>query len=319
MKKFCVQLLFFLLPPIILAYSVDILISTKLKRSNNFAAFEYPIWNAIFEGKVDANVFIYGSSRAWVHINPQMIGENVGRPAYNFGVDGHNFGLQYLRHEMLLKYNKAPKVIIHSVDMFTLTRQKDLYNFQQFLPYMFYNSELNNYLLRYNGFKPMDFKIPMLRYRLAPVAIKEVLGQVSGLDANVPVRINGFQAQDRVWDGKFEEAKRSLKVISVPIDPEMVKLFDDYLSDCQKRHIKVILVYTPEYIEGQLFESNRNDVISIYKDLAKKHDIPYLDYSKDPLTLDKKYFYNATHMNRVGTELFNMTLVADLKKLPAFN
>ncbi len=319
MKKFCIQLSYFVSIIIIIAYSADLFLSAKLKRSNNFAAFEYPTWNTIFYGKVNANVFIYGSSRAWVHIDPKMIEKNIGRSAYNFGVDGHNFGLQYLRHKMLLKYDKAPKIIIHSVDMFTLTHQKDLYNFQQFLPYMLYNSELENYLLQYNGFESMDFKIPMCRYRLAPVAVKEVFGQLLGLDENLEVRIKGFQAQDRVWDGKFEEAKRNLKVISVPIDPKMVQLFEDYLLDCQKQNIKVILVYTPEYIEGQLFESNREDVISIYKNMAKKHDIPYLDYSKDPLTLDKKYFYNATHMNKIGTDLFNKTLVSDLKKLPQFN
>ncbi len=319
MKNFCVQLLYFLLPPIILAYAADWLLSAKLQQSNNFAVFEYPIWNTIFKGNVDAKVFIYGSSRAWVHINPGMIERNLGQTAYNFGVDGHNFGLQYFRHKMLLKYNKTPKIIIHSVDMFTLTQQKDLYNFQQFLPYMLNDSELENYLIKYNGFEQMDFKIPMLRYRLAPVAIKEVFGQLSGLDANVPVRINGFQSQDRVWDGKFEEAKRTLKIIAVPIDLEMVKQFDDYLSDCNKRNIKVILVYTPEYIEGQLFEKNREEVISLYKNWAEKHNIPYLDYSKDRLTLDRKYFYNATHMNKMGTDLFNKTLVSDLKMLPAFN
>ncbi len=319
MKKFCIQLSYFVSIIIIITYLADLFLSAKLKNSNNFAAFEYPIWNTIFDGKVNATVFIYGSSRAWVHINPEMIEKNLGQSAYNFGVDGHNLGLQYLRHKMLLKYDKPPKIIIHSVDMFTLTKQKDLYNFEQFLPYMLYSSELQNYLLQYNGFEPMDFKIPMYRYRLAPSAVKEVFGQLLGLDENLKVRVNGFQAQDRVWDGKFEEAKRNLKVISVPIDPKMVQLFDDYLSDCQKQNIKVIFVYTPEYVEGQLFESNREDVISLYNTLAKKYDIPYLDYSKDPIVLDKKYFYNATHMNKVGTDLFNKTLVSDLKKLAEFN
>ena len=319
LKKFCVQLLYFILPPLLLLYPADILISTQLKKSNNFAAFEYPIWNVIFEKKVDAEVFIYGSSRAWVHIDPEMIEKKLGKSAYNFGVDGHNFGLQQLRHEMLRKYNNPPKIILHSVDMFTLTKQKDLYNFQQFLPYLLYNTDLEKTLKSYNGFDSKDYKIPMLRYRLALNAITESMGQMTGLDANLPVRIKGFQAQDRVWDGKFEEVKNTLTAISVPIDPKMVRLFDNYLADCKKRKIAVVLIYTPEYIEGQMFETNRDDVISMYKNMSKKYDIPYLDYSNDSITLDKKYFYNATHMNKVGTTAFNAKLTADLKKLAIFN
>jgi len=313
-KKFIIHFLWFTLPIIAIAYPADLFISHILKTSNNFAHFEYPIWNKIFEGKMDAKVVIYGSSRAWVHIDPQMISDSFGTTAYNLGVDGHNLGLQYLRHQQLLKHNPKPKVIVHAIDIFTFGKQPDLYNSEQFLPYMLHNDDLKTALLDYNGFRPVDFKIPLIRYLGRYSAIKETIGQYFRLDPNLPERIQGFQAQDKVWDGEFEKTKDKTKAFYVKLDASKIQLFESYIEDCKQKNIKLIFVQTPEYIEGQHFEKNRAEIVALLKTISQKHNIPFLSYSSDPLCYNKKYFYNAMHLNKTGTDLFNVKLVRDLRK-----
>lgn len=313
MKKFLIRLLWFFLPMFLIAYPADLFISKILRSSNNFAHLEYPDWNDIFKGRIHANVIIYGSSRAWMHIDPQMISDSLKTTAYNLGIDGHNFGLQYLRHREFMKYNQKPKVIIHSLDLSTLTTNRDLYNSEQFLPYMLGNKDLKKSLLTYNGFRPVDFDLPLIRYYGQYSAIKEVIGQYTGLDANLPRRIHGFEAQDKIWDGKFDKIKKTLKASYVKLDPQKVRLFESYLMECRQKNIQVIFVQTPEYIEGQAFDINREEIMGRLKAIARKYDIPFLSYSKDSLCYDKKYFFNAMHLNKKGAELFNAKLVNDLR------
>ncbi len=49
---------------------------------------------------------------------PKIVSDCLNVKVYNFGFDGHNFGLQYLRPLGFGKYNKKPKTIIMAVDMF---------------------------------------------------------------------------------------------------------------------------------------------------------------------------------------------------------
>src|SRR5690554_156459 len=91
MKKFVRRLLFFIAPPILILLPIDIYLSKGLKNTS-LAAAEYEVWNDLFYNNISPEVAIYGSSRAWVHIDPMIIEDSLGLSAYNFGINGHNFG-----------------------------------------------------------------------------------------------------------------------------------------------------------------------------------------------------------------------------------
>ena len=152
MKKFIKNILLFILPIISIAYLIDSIISNQLKKDNSYAGGEYTVWNDLYNGNVDSEIVVYGSSRAWVHIDPIILENNLGKTSYNLGIDGHNFWLQYLRHKTLLKYNTKPKYIIFSVDVSSLYKRKGLHNLEQFLPYMLFDRDIMKYTSSYRGF-----------------------------------------------------------------------------------------------------------------------------------------------------------------------
>jgi hypothetical protein len=106
----------------------------------------------------------------------------------------------------------------------------------------------------------------------------------------------------------------SKKTIFQKIDKESVILFEKFIVDSKKRNIPIIFVYTPEYIEGQHFVSNRAEIMALYKKIAIQYNIPFIDYSSDPMCFNKDYFYNAEHLNLKGANLFSSKLATDLKK-----
>jgi len=312
MKKFLKHLLFFLLPMVLSSYFIDIFISSNLRKSSFCAYGEYHTWNAIIDGKINADIVIYGSSRASVNINPSMIRDSLHIPAYNLGIDGHNFWLQYLRHSMLLEKNPKPKLIIYSLDMFTLEKRKELYNYDQFLPYMLWNSEIRNATISYKGFSLFDYEIPLLRYFGKRSVIDTAINLINMQQNNNTGRILGYQGQDRSWNSDLDNAKKEIQFYEAKLNSASINLFERFLIECKKNSIKIIFLYTPEYIEGQKFVKNRSEIIGLYIKFSKKYDIPFYDYSNDSMSFNKKYFYNSSHLNKTGAELFTNKLISKI-------
>lgn len=312
MKKIVYKISLFLLPIVALSYCIDVFLSKNLKKTQYM---ENPVWKAIYDGEVNSNVVIYGSSRAWVHINPTKMGDSLNTSVYNVGIDGHNFWLQYFRHQQLLKYNTKPKLIIQTLDPMTLQKREELYNSEQFLPYMLFNDDVYKVTKGYKGFGILDYKIPLLRYYGQKDAIMRVAQIVVAPQSIAIKRIRGYQAHDEAWNSDFDRAKAKMKSYKIVFDQASVALFNRYLEECARAKIKVIFVYTPEYIEGQEYIENRAEVMALYAKLSKKYDIPFYDYSTDSISYDKKYFYNALHLNKTGAELFTSKLIEKLKGL----
>lgn len=313
MRKFLFRIAFFLAPIILFGGLADWYISKTLRKSNSYAKGEYSTWNAVLEGKRNADILVYGSSRAWVHVSPAILKDSLKMSVYNFGIDGHNFWLQYLRHKLYLKHNKNPKLIIQTLDFLTLMKQKTLYNPDQLLPYMLWNNEIKEATLSYEGYKFFDYEIPLIRYYGKRNAFQEVKRLIQYPDANLPERILGYKGMDRQWNNDLQKAKLKYKKIGSELDSKSVLLFEKYLQECQSKKIKMIFVYTPEYIEGQNLIVNRKEIIALYQQFSLKYNIPFYDYSNDALSMNQNNFYNALHLNKSGSEKFSRKFAARIK------
>jgi hypothetical protein len=317
MKILFVKLIIFILPIIILSLPVDYYLSEKLKKSNSCSG-EFLVWNDIFDRKVNADIVIYGSSKAWVNFNPKILEDSLKCSAYNLGIDGHNFWLQYLRHKELIKYNTKPKYIVISMDIFSLEKKHDLYNLDQFLPYMLFNGDIYHYTSSYEGFSTFSYYIPLIRYAGRREALLDAIISALNMGNSEPMRSKGYRGMEFVWNNDFATAKSKFNYYEVQIDSASENLFKLFLNECRTDKIKVILVYSPEYIEFQCFVKNRNAILSLYKEYSTNYNIPFLDYSDDQMCKEIKYFYNSTHLNKTGSEIFTDKLVRDLKKLAPY-
>ncbi|MDF1672259.1 MAG: hypothetical protein P1U41_02060 [Vicingaceae bacterium] len=315
MKRFILNWVIFSIPIIALLYPLDVLISINLKKSNAHSYGEYSVWNDIFEGKINSEILIYGSSRSWVNINPYLIEKGLGKTTYNLGIDGHNFWLQYLRHKTFLKYNNQPKTIIVSVDPFTFQKREDLYNSDQFLPYLLFNTNFNNSLNSYIGYSTYDCYIPCLRYIGKKGAINTVLKMILKKDEQKKGRLKGFMPIDEEWNKDLVETMKKMKHYEIKYHQPTIQLFKRFISECKKADIDLIFIYTPEHILGQNFIKDRNMLIDLIDKISSDNNIPFIDYSKDSICFDKKYFYNSNHLNAKGTQNFAIKLIKDLKPI----
>ena len=116
MKQFAVKLLVFFLPIILMVYVMDIFISKNVRKSNKG---ENPVWSDLYGGAINSDIVVYGASRAWQHFDTKIIADSLNHSTYNLGIQAYDFRMQLLRHRLLLKYNKKPRLIIQSLDFLT--------------------------------------------------------------------------------------------------------------------------------------------------------------------------------------------------------
>lgn len=293
-------------------YPLDKLFSISLAKTE---MGEFSVWNDILAGKVDDPLLIYGSSRAWVQVDPKILEDSLGLSAYNFGVDGHNFRIQHLRHSLHMELVNKPEYIIQIVDPATLQKRSDLYNLNQFLPYMLFQRKIYDYTNDYLGFSRLDYYIPLIRYSGNTNAMANILNYWIGKKKPKVIRKKGFKGNDKKWTNEFSNAKQKFAKYEYSLDSGSIMLFKNFIQECKNDSIKVIMVYPPEYIEGQSFIGSRKELTEMYEDIAMEYKIPFIDYSNDTLSYQKDLFYNVMHLNQKGAELFSMDLAHRLSTL----
>lgn len=280
------------------------------KKTNGYPG-ELEVWDDIYSGTIVADLAIYGSSRAWVHFNSSILETELNKHVYNFGIDGHNFKLQYARHLEYLKNNQEPKTIIISVDITTLEPDNELYQIEQFLPYLLWNSNLIKYTSSLDGFKTVDYYIPLIRYAGKYEALKIFFNYLTHPQAQERYRYHGYRGLNRQWG----PSQYGIPIAPrTPIlDNDLRPLMENFIIDAQIRGIEIILVYAPEYISFQTAVINRDEFVNYYKFLAKKYSLKFLDYSNDPISSNPNLFYNHLHLNQNGADIFTGKLAKDLK------
>ncbi len=315
MKKFLIRLFVFLTPVALASVGLDYFISQKLKSSKTHAYREYSVWNDILSDNINTDGLILGSSRAWRHINPKVMQDSLGFSFYNLGMDGQHFPMQHWRYARFIQKNKKPGVLIYSLDYFMLQDNKGLFNKDQFLPYMLHNKEMESFLVHYSGFDKLDFRIPLVRYIGSYKALLHATKITLFPKQRGGGRVNGFYAENKKWNKDFELAKASMKKYRAEVDLQVVNQFNSFIKKSISEKNKIVLVYSPEYYEGQLFVENRDEIMASFKNIAEQNHIPFLDYSSDSISYQKALFYNTTHLNKAGADIFSKKLASDLKRL----
>ncbi|MCK0125017.1 hypothetical protein MWU76_11450 [Gelidibacter sp. F2691] len=314
MNKFLIKVLLFFGTLAVVGIIVDHWVSKTLAQSESYAMGDAKVWHDILQGHIDDELLIYGSSRAWRHFDPEFIEKHTGLPAHNFGVDGLSFDIQHLRHELNLKYNRTPKIIIYSVDVNTLNSPSGLYNDEQFLPFFYSDTLFHFYTKKYENFTLADYRVPMLRYSGRKKPLTYFIKEVINWSQYKRRTYKGFGTVDRKWNTDFNKAIKKQSQYYKDINTDMVERFDAFLIDSNTKGISVVLMYSPEHVLGQELIENRAEIVRVFDSLAIKNKIPFFDYSEASMNRSKDYFYNSSHLNAKGVQKFNELYINDLKQ-----
>jgi hypothetical protein len=260
-------------------------------------------WNDIFSQRIKPDLLIQGSSRAKVQYSTVVMDSLLKTDSYNMGMNGSPFDVQYTRFKACIMNGIIPKVIIQNVDYETITRNSPPYQPYFFLPYI-NNREFKKQVANQNLLPAYKRSVFFLKYAGELKAILTGLIEFCHLHHFRSVKHKGYEGNNMKWNGANFERRKRQPIMAFTVDKDVDVLFNDFLKECKQYNIKVIMAYSPPYYElNDYLETEK--IFDYYHAIAKKYDIPFLNYSCDSISFDKTNYYNATHMNQRGAELFS--------------
>lgn len=275
---------------------------------------DYGIWNKIFQGKINADIIVQGSSRSLVQFDPAIIEQNTGLTCFNLGTSGGRFLMQKAKWDSYILYNKPPKILIQNVDIMVMRKEWFIFNKAQYLPFLDQPSIASN-LEDIDNRIWFEKNIPLYKYRgFRHVVSKGLRSYFNLIPHTRDNYYNGFISVKKSWNHDFDSFKaKNNEVIHSKEDIRFGYSFlEKLMHECKERNIKLILVHAPLYSELLQIVPQKGMIDSLFNKLANKYGMVYWDYTNLPIYNSKNYFYNSTHLNSVGARIFSEQFSNDL-------
>lgn len=313
MKKFIKKVLLFL---IILFVSSLLLQQTIFIIAGEINVGEFGVMNKIVGGEINADILISGTSRAFVGFNPNEINKVTGLKAFNIALNKSRLAIQLPLLKTYLKHNKKPKILIQELGLETLTLDNEVYAPYKYLPYL-YEEELFQGLSKIDSDFWMHKYIPLTNLVYFNTFFQKIFFKEIFLTLNEGKDYlkEGFYPHENVWTLNEEEFLKQPRGIYFMHTEEGRKYLLEIIQICSRQNIKLVFVTTPFYYKiKKPLERYGKKMIKTYTEISDRYNVPYLNYIEIPLSKEKKYFYNFTHLAKNGAKEFSNIISRDLIK-----
>jgi hypothetical protein len=306
------RLVGFLLITTLLALGLHISISWSLKR---VSVGDYGAFNRAMQGRVNAEVLVTGSSRAFRHYDPRILSGRTGLSCFNLGLNGSQIDVQLGALKAYLRQNKKPRLLIQNLDIqsLILTKPTAIFDPAQYVPYLG-DTELYSCLDRIDGDLWKWKYLPLYAYAVKDTSFTWTVGlrHLVGLGPR-DACYDGFSPVARSWTNDFERFRRANpQGLEIEIDAGGVAALQGIIELCQKEGIQMALVYSPQYFEMIRLTRNRARIFALFRSIAQRGNVRFIDYTDSPISFNREWFYNSQHLNARGAEVFTQDLATRL-------
>jgi len=340
MKKFIGKAAMFIL----LFKVLDLLLSSFFlwaRLPNLSLETDYGSLNRMYQGLINADIVAFGSSRMYLHINPESLRQTTGKTAWNLGMDGSNFEQHYFTLEEYLLHNTPPQIVIFEADLMTLDPGVLRFKTELFHPYQNYSTHT------------MELFNPNWESQLSYWIISSAIYK-----QEIPQTINhSGQIFDRITNGDFFYKNPPLSGVNVKLDfgdyilingaqikkgqvpnqlpgilpfDEPQRRFDfsnrvqrmqsfEKLSQFAEEEGFVLVLLMSPYLAGEVEEGQNRLAVDFYTALSEKYSNTYfLDFSAaEPFAHDTTLWWNVGHLNISGANLLSDKLGEELNQILA--
>ena len=257
--------------------------------------------------QTDAEVVVFGSSRAVYHVDPEILSEGLGLNAFNAGLPGQ--GIQYARgiEALLLRRGSQARLFVLHVNPENLW-DSDTARIARLAPYYGEDPALDALLNATSPSARFKYAIRTFRYNSL---VFPMLGSLLRGGEEIG---NGFRSMppDRPQDLRPHDAGGG--VDPGPIDPAMSDVYADFIDAARARGIEVVLVDGPRW-RPQGMDAMTKIGHAHLRELAARHGAAFIaiDEFTNPVFLDPDYFADVAHLNHAGATLYSEFLVEKLK------
>ena len=310
MKKFLIRFGIWFGIVIGLAFPIDWMISSGLRKTD---IRKYAAWNDIYKGGLHPDMLVLGSSQAWSSYNTFILDTVLHLNSHNLGMDGHGIDYQLIRYDEFRRFNAKPKVIIvNACFIGSLGYSGTPYEREQFFPYI-HNDVLISKVAKTKKITWIDRHLPLIRYFGYREEIENGMASFFGKRSFFDGEMHkGYRGNLYNWD-RSTLSRDTLVYAS--IEKGAVDLLDSFSKNAIEENIQLVFVKYPVYNPLRQKFCNIHQSDSAFESISNKYQIPILDYYYSSISMDSTNYYNPSHLNKKGSEVFTFKLCHDLESL----
>ncbi|MEI6752107.1 MAG: hypothetical protein WCK78_02970 [Paludibacter sp.] len=255
--------------------------------------------------KTTADVLIFGSSRANHHYKPEVFEKELNLNYYNVGRDGSSILYHYAVLNAILK-RYIPKMIILDLNDSEFRQSQETYErLSSLLPYYRKHPEIRSIIELRSKYE--KYKLYSSIYPYNSVLSTIIIGNTKRNKERKGDNL-GYIPLNMTWT---EEIKINNNEEKYPIDSLKVKMFLGFVTKCKSANIRLYVVFSPFYVKYI-----REDYsVKLAKEITKKYNIIFFDYSNDSTFITKKSFFaDFGHLNDQGAKFFSKKIIEQIKK-----
>lgn len=255
----------------------------------------------------NADILIFGSSRAEQHYNTPMMEDSLKMTAFNCGAGGYGIINSYGYLKMIQR-RYIPKIIIYDVTYGFDFTERDNHRFIRLLKTQYEKDDIKNLILRVDPNERYKMMSYLYRYNSNWIHEPERYLQ-HGLD-KTSIQKRGYKAMDGTIKIGASKSKRKTISQSFPIDTLKMNFFKDFIASIDTNQTTVIAVISPVWRE-----TSRERVAKV-KSFFDNLQVPFYDFSDDPKYYQNNhYFYNSIHLNSDGADEYTKDIIRLLRDL----
>ena len=256
--------------------------------------------------KTNAEILIFGTSRAAHHYNSTLIENQLHKTCYNAGGDGQSTFYHYAIFKAALS-RYSPKIIIFDLNITEFVKGNDSYDrLSALLPYYQSHREIQPIVNLKSNYE--KYKLVSQIYPYNSLLLKIIMGnlEINKNRTQLESDIKGYVPLYRTWNKPICNDKST----SYEIDYQKVKYFENLIKDCKKNKIQLYIVVSPFFIKSNYADYS----VSIGQNIAKKYAIPFYNYYQDSVFItNHSLFADMDHLNSYGAEIFSKLVVDKIK------
>ena len=251
--------------------------------------------------QTEADVLVFGSSRANHHYVPEIFNKELNMSFYNTGRDGNGIFYQLAVLKAILERH-SPKIIILDYYGSFEKKQSDYDKISSLLPYYHDHPEIKDII-----YLKSDFEYFKLFSKIYPFNSQLLTIIMGNMDSNKERKndFQGFTPLNGVWNKKIEVSKEKKHE---NIDLNKINALKEFIKLSKDSNAKLYIVYSP------IFEINANqNEIKILKDILDSKKVDLLNFSFNEKFINNiNLFKDVTHLNYEGAVLFSKIIASKL-------
>lgn len=252
--------------------------------------------NELVARSLDADILIFGSSRAIHHYVPQIFEDSLGMSCYNLGNDGQGILLFYPRYEMLCRHH-VPKLIIYEAFADFDLNQDDRSKYLGWLrPY--YGEPTVDSLFR--DVDPSEqYKMQSRLYRYNGKLLQMVFD-------NLRAENDVAKGYDSVFGVMDYDIEQLAEYVRPAVDTLKVKYHEKLIKACRAKGTQLVYVVSPFYKGNDRIAETYAPLLR----LCQAYGIPFVDAYYDPeISRTRSFFSDSYHLNDDGARAFSQKAV----------